>query len=140
MRLEHLCRIELAYRDRFKLLQIYGTEGAGYGELAGTISGPRLRGTMRGVNHPHARSDGAMLPDTHGLIETEDGAAVLFHFRGRTAFGPDNVGRQSLAVTFEAADERYRWLNTALCVLEGIYDEAIEGMRAEAYLCINELE
>jgi hypothetical protein len=127
MRLEYVGRVQLAYRGGFTLLKLYGEEGAGYGEVEGTVSGPGLRGTLRGVNHPHARADGTMLPETHGLIATEDGATILFHFQGRTAFGQDQVGRQCLAVTFEAADARYRWLNTALCVLEGIYDPAIAG-------------
>ena len=40
---------------------------------------------------------------------------------------------------FEAEDDRYLWLNTAICVLEGL----ITGhgqMRARIYSCVHELD
>jgi hypothetical protein len=64
-------------------------------------------------------------PDMHGVIRTDDGAFVL------------------LTVCFEAEDERYRWLNTAICVLEGLISSPITGtgkMRARIYSCVHELD
>src|SRR5207248_9970374 len=86
MRLEYLCDLGLRYRaSGLALIRPYGgEEGAGYGELDGTVSGARLRGAVRAVNHPRRRGDGALLPDLHGLIETEDGARVLVRLQGRT--------------------------------------------------------
>ena len=37
MRLEYVGRIQLAYRGGFTLLKPYGEEGAGYGEVDGTV-------------------------------------------------------------------------------------------------------
>ncbi len=147
MRLDHLCDMELVYRQelygKFVLLRPYGTEeGAGYGEGDGTISGERLRGTARWVNHPRRRSDAAMLPDVHGVIRTDDGAHILFSFQGRTKWvgsAPDRRGSQVFMVLFEAADERYRWLNDALCVLEGVIDPKSLTMRSLIYMCVNEI-
>ena len=91
MRLEHLCDIELCYQSlpfgtkKFVLVRPYGgEEGSGYGEGDGTVSGERLRGQVRWVNHPHRRSDGVMLPHAHGLVATDDGALVMFTLQGRT--------------------------------------------------------
>jgi hypothetical protein len=145
MRLEHVCDIEVAYREesayggKFLLIRPYGSEeGTGYGEGDATFTGPKLRGTARWVNHPHRRSDGAMLPDTHGVILTADGAQIMFSFRGRTFFEGE-IGKQLLTVTFEAEDERYRWLNTSFCVLEGVIDGERLSMRARIYACVNDL-
>jgi hypothetical protein len=80
-----------------------------------------------------------MLPNTRGVIETPDGARVIFDLVGRTIWSEDgNTGGQNLAITFEAEDERYRWLNNVLCLGEGVVDT--EKMRAYigVYQCVNE--
>ncbi len=147
MRLEHLCDMELQYRDewfgRFVLLRPYGgQQGAGYGEGDGTVTGQRLSGTLRWVNHPKRRDDGAMLPDAHGVIRTNDGALLLFSLQGRTVWveaDGKRKGRQLLMVLFESEDVRYRWLNDAVCVLEGVIDPEKLSMRSPVYVCLNEL-
>jgi len=145
MRLEYICDLELAYREeptyegKFLLVRPYGgEEGTGYGEGDGTLTGPKLQGKARWVNHPHRRSDGAMLPDVHGVILTDDGAQILFTLQGRTFF-EDDTGKQLLHTTFEAEDERYRWLNRSVCVLEGVIDAQTLSMRARIYACVHEL-
>ncbi len=142
MRLELLGEMVLVFRQEdlvggpFVMLRPYGGyEGLAYAEGDGTIEGSRINGKLRWVNHPRGRSDGAMLPDTHGIIRTDDDAVVIFSFQGRTVF-KDDKGVQLLTVLFEAEDERYKWLNTTLCVLEGIIQDS---MRARVYMCINEL-
>lgn len=146
MRLEYLCDMELVYRQapgleaRFLLVRPYGgEEGTGYGEGDGTVSGPQLQGKVRWVNHPHRRSDGAMLPDAHGVILTHDGATVMFSLQGRTFF-EETIGKQTLLTLFEAEDERYQWLNGELCVLEGVIDAERFAMRARIYTCRHELQ
>lgn len=114
-------------------------EGTGYGEGDGTITGGRLKGTMRWINHPHRRSDGVMLPDLHGVIRTDDGATVMLSLQGRTVFGPSGTGGQILAALFETDDDRYRWLNAAFCVLEGVISSGVLSMHARVYCCVNEL-
>jgi len=145
MRLEQLCEMELAYREeeayggKVVMVRPYaGEEGSAYGEGEGTVNGPRLKGKVRWVNHPHRRSDSVMLPNVHGIIATEDGAIIMFSLEGRTVFN-DGVGLQLLTVTLEAEDERYRWLNNTFCVLEGIIDPVSTIVRARIYQCINEL-
>jgi len=142
MRLEPFCDLELTYREmpelgtRFVLVQPYGTEeGMGYGEGDGLASGTQLNGSVRWVNHPRRRSDGSMLPDAHGVILADDGSLLLFSLQGRTMFIGDQ-GQQLLRVLFETESERYRWLNSALCVLEGQVEAARMAMRARVYVCV----
>lgn len=145
MRLEYVCDMELAYREeptyggKFLVVQPYGSEeGTGYGEGDGTFTGPKLQGKARWVNHPHRRSDGMMLPDAHGVIVTHDGAEIMFTLQGHTFF-EDDTSKQLLLTTFEAEDERYRWLNRSMCVLEGVIDTNTWSMRARIYACMHEL-
>jgi hypothetical protein len=131
--------MNLAFRTGFTLVRPYGSEeGSGYGEGDGEVSGPRLSGSVRWVNHPHRRSDGTMLPDVHGLITTGDGAAILFALSGRTGFVGDS-GTQLLAVTFESDAEPYRWLNSTMHVLEGVISAETLVMRAKVYTLVHEL-
>jgi hypothetical protein len=87
MRLEHLCDMEFVHQEapglgeKFLLIRPYGgEEGSGYGEGDGTVTGPQFQGRLRWVNHPHRRSDGAMLPNAHGVIRTDDDATIMFSF------------------------------------------------------------
>jgi hypothetical protein len=138
--------MELVYRQApgleatLLLVRPYGgEEGTGYGEGDGMVIGPRLGGTVRWVNHPHRRSDGAMVPDAHGVILTHDGATVMFSLQGLTFF-EEGIGKQLLHALFEAEDERYQWLNGAVCVIEGVIDAERLAMRARIYACQHELQ
>jgi hypothetical protein len=145
MRLEPICDMELVYREgplyggKLLVVRPYGgEEGTGYGEGDGSVSGPKLRGRLRWVNHPHRRSDGTMLPDAHGVIVTDDGALVMFTLQGRTFFEND-TGKQVLTTIFEAEDPRYQWLNRTICILEGVISAERWSMRARIYACVHEL-
>jgi hypothetical protein len=73
--------------DGYTIVSPYGSEeGIAYGE--GTMEPPSagLRGTVVWSNYPRRRTDGGMLPNVRGLITTQDGASVVFDFRGRTIF------------------------------------------------------
>ena len=145
MQLEFICEMMLVYRNepltgkKFLLVRPYGgEEGRGYGEGDGTVTGPRIEGSLRWVNHPHRRSDGTMVPDAHGVIVTHDNALIMFTLRGRTVFEQEQ-GKQLLSVIFEAESESYRWLNETFCVLEGLIDGERLRMRARVYACRSDL-
>ena len=60
MQLEYICDMELVYRQeplyagKFMLVRPYGgEEGTGYGEGDGSVSGPRIQGSLRWVNPPY---------------------------------------------------------------------------------------
>jgi hypothetical protein len=64
---------------------------------------------------------------------------VTFTLQGRTIF-EQGQGKQLLSVIFEAEAEAYRWLNSTLCVLEGIIDAERLAMRARVFACRSDLE
>jgi hypothetical protein len=70
------------------------------------------------MNHPRVRTDDVYLPDFQGVIETDDGARLVFDIRG---FGrPRDYGREVVGTIAHAtADNRYGRLNDALCVFAG---------------------
>jgi hypothetical protein len=76
----------------------------------------RISGRFRGANHPDRRGDGTFLPDFQGVIETNDGAELLFDYRGYGRAYP--LGRRQIVATGThlSEDERYRWLNDSRSV------------------------
>lgn len=42
----------------------------------------KAAGRFRGANHPRRRTDLTYTPDFQGVIETEDGAVIMFDFQG----------------------------------------------------------
>ena len=145
MRLEPLSVFRWSYDevgrggvDNFALVRPYGSEeGIGYGEGRGTATG-RIEGTVVWSNYPRRRTDGRMLPNVRGLITTQDGALILFEFRGRTIFEGDAPGRQNLVGWFESDHESYRWLNDLVCIAEGQISAA--GMVINIYAGIHEMQ
>jgi hypothetical protein len=62
---------------------------------------------------------------------------LFFSLQGRTYFAGEQ-GRQMLLMLFETEAEKYRWLNTSLCVFEGLI---VAGeIRAKVYECIGDWE
>ena len=145
MRLIYLCDVALTSEGAPTLIRPYTSqEGTVFGLGDGTLSGQRLRGTLRFANHAHRRGDGVMLPDMRGVLTTDDGALVSIRMQGRVVWaGQDGDGDQLVLVSFATEDTRYQWLNTAFCVMEG--KVAVEAGRprqmgaARLYLCVNEL-
>jgi hypothetical protein len=69
----------------------------------------------------------------------DDGAIVLFTMDGRTQPSVDDKRRQLIAVFFESDDERYQWLNSAVCVLEGVITTS--GIaQTRIYTCVHDLD
>jgi hypothetical protein len=88
-----------------------------------------VAGRFRGANHPHRRTDLVYLPDFQGVIETDDGATLMFDFQGYGRAHPV-PNRQVVAFARHVSgDERYKWLNDAVCAISGEVrptDERIE--------------
>ena len=82
-----------------------------------------------------------MLPNGAGVVRTDEGATVIFRYEGRTVFGigptGPGLGAQLLVIWFESDDERYRWMNDALCVIEGRIASPAD-IRFRVYRCVDE--
>jgi hypothetical protein len=115
--LEPLYRVQSSYTGGWgvHLAGPDSAEGRFFFLAKGRCEG-RISGQFRGANHPHRRSDGTFLPNFQGVIETDDGAEILFDYRGYGRAYP--IGRRQIVVsaTHLSEDERYRWLNDSLSV------------------------
>jgi hypothetical protein len=78
-----------------------------------------LAGTFRGANHPRRRTDLTFTPDFQGVIETEDGATILFDYQGYGRAYPKGRRQIVVAAWHTSSHEKYRWLNDAICVGSG---------------------
>jgi|SRR5690242_496272 len=111
------------YSVRFRYLEDWGVElegPAGREEqhfyLAEGACTGGITGRFRGANHPRRRTDLTFVPDFQGVIETDDGAVISFDYQGYGRAYP--IGRRQIvtAAFHLTSDERYRWLNDAICV------------------------
>ena len=95
-----------------------GTEGRSFFIAEGRTEG-RLSARLRAANFPRRRVDGTLTPDFRGVLETDDGATVLFSWQGLARLGPDGMRELLGSITHETDDARYRWLNDRLCAIVG---------------------
>ena len=103
-------RLEPLYRLTFTYTSHWDAEAGGVEHFLGLGEG---RGAFLGTNDARRRPDGTYEPDYHGVIETDDGAAILFHLTG---YGLPDDGRAIVSVKHVSGDDRYEWLNRTLCV------------------------
>ncbi len=112
-------------------------EGQSFFFAEGRCEG-RITGTFQGANHPRRRGDGTFEPNFQGVIETEDGAAIYFDYRGYGRAYPPGRRQVVGSATHLSGDERYRWLNDVVCVSTGEVRDR-EGQPAELVLDVLEL-
>ena len=96
----------------------HGSEGHYFFVAEGRAEGT-VAGRLRAVNHPRSRVDGCALPNIQGVIETDDGATVLFDLTGFARPYPD--GRRQIGVHGHptSEDPRYSRLNDVVSVATG---------------------
>ena len=140
MRLEPLYRVTFSYPEAWfvELGGERGTESEHFLVAEGRAEG-RLAGRFRGANHPHRRTDLTYLPDFQGVIETDDGATVMFDYRGYGRAYPQERRQVVAMATHVAGDERYRWLNDVVCAITGEVRPADDGGRTAIVLDVAEL-
>lgn len=95
-----------------------GTEGWSFFIAEGRAEG-RLAGRLRAANYPRRRVDGTLTPDFRGVLETDDGASVLFAWQGYARSGPSGVRELVGSITHVSDDARYRWLNDRIGAVVG---------------------
>ena len=120
MRLEPLYRATWVTPEAWsvELEGEHGTEGRSFFLAEGRTSG-RLSGRLRAANFPRRRVDGTLVPEFRGVLETDDGATIMYAWEGYARVGAD--GRRELvgAIRHETDDERYRWLNDRVGAIVG---------------------
>ncbi|HYY08108.1 MAG TPA: DUF3237 family protein [Actinomycetota bacterium] len=103
-----------------------GVEGQSFLIAEGRAEGG-LSARYRAANFPRRRVDGAIEPAFRGVLETDDGAAILFRWDGLTR--RTTAGKQHLlgSMFHTSDDDRYRWLNDRVCAVEGEVRPRAEG-------------
>jgi hypothetical protein len=97
---------------------VTGTEGRSFFIAEGRADG-RLSGRLRAANYPRRRVDGTLTPDFRGVLETDDGATVLFAWQGYARSGSNDVRELVGSITHVSDDDRYRWLNDRIGTVVG---------------------
>lgn len=136
MNLVPLCDVTLRYTSLESL--DYGAGGQLYGTMEGTVAGERLRGTLRLTNLAPRRPDNVNMPTLKGILDTDDGAKIYVELNGIANLRPADGARVFVtSFVFRTGDERYRWLNTSLAMLEGVLEHVSVGAtaRGRAHLC-----
>jgi len=118
----------------------YGVGGQYVGTLEGSVTGDRLKGTVKSVNVPAKRPDNVNCPAFRGIIYTEDGAKIYFEFNGIALLRPeDNARVFTTALSLRSGDARYAWVNDTVGAVEGILNTTTDQMIVRANACQNEL-
>src|SRR5919106_4304693 len=103
-----------------------GIEGRGFLLAEGRSAG-RLSARYRAANFPRKRSDGALVPEFRGVLETDDGAVILFEWQGLAVLSDSGMRRLLGSLVHTTDAPRYRWLNDRVCAVEGEVRPRAEG-------------
>jgi hypothetical protein len=127
MRLEPLYRITFTTPEAWQVAfeGAHGTERQSFLIAEGRSEG-RLSARYRGAYFPRTRTDGALLPDFRGVLETDDGATVLFAWHGYAIPRPGARLELVGSMTHVTEDQRYRRLNDVVCPLAGEVRPAVD--------------
>ena len=118
MRLTHLYRVRFTYPEGWEVELDGGWQQHLYfadGRCEGTVAG-----RFRGVNFPLRRTpEGPFCPDLRGVIETDDGASIMFECHGYGRAYP--AGRRQIvgSVLHLSDSDPYSRLNDVVCVCSG---------------------
>ena len=120
MQLEPLYRVTFTTPESWSVTRpgTDGAEGQGFLIAEGRAEG-RLSARYRAANYPRRRADGALEPSFRGVLETDDGATILFHWDGLATMTPSGMRQLLGMVQHLTDDDRYTWLNDRVCALEG---------------------
>jgi Protein of unknown function (DUF3237) len=139
-------RLESLYRARFSTPQSWsveltgpdGTEGQNFLLTEGRCEG-RVAASWHGANYPRRRTDGILTPDFRGVLETDDGATILFAWHGYGRANAEGTSQLVGSMTHITDDERYRWLNDAFSAAEGEVRHWRQGNGVDVVLEVSEL-
>jgi Protein of unknown function (DUF3237) len=140
MRLEPLYRVRFTTPERWsvELSGPHGTEAQNLLFAHGRCEG-QVAGTLRAANFPRRRVDDALLPDFRGVVETDDGATILFEWSGVGTTAEDGVRRLVGSISHVTGDERYRALNDTIGTVAGVVEPRAEGTGFDVVLEIARL-
>ena len=120
MHLEPIYRVRFSYPEEWGVdLDGPDSQQAQFFFVAEGRCDGQIAGRFRGANHPVRRADGTFAPNFQGVIETTDGATILFDMRGYGRAYPKGARQIVVAVTHVSDDARYSRLNDVVAVGTG---------------------
>lgn len=140
MRLEPLYHARFSTPDHWSV-QVDGAHGTETQSLLfaqGRCEG-QVTGSLRAANFPRLRADNTQTPDFRGVLESNDGATILFTCHGYVHTTPDGVRQLVGAMTHISDHERYGWLNNVICAVTGVVEPRADGHGSEVVLEISQL-
>jgi hypothetical protein len=139
-------RLEPLYTVTFTTPEAWSVEVASDAGIAGRgfllaegHSAGRLSARYRAANFPRKRSDGALVPEFRGVLETDDGAVILFEWQGFAVLGGSGMRQLLGSLVYTTDDPRYRWLNDRVCAVEGEVRPRTDGSGFDVVLEISEM-
>ena len=140
MRLEPFYRVTFTTPESWNVTREgeSGAEGQSFLIAEGRAEG-RLSARYRAANFPRRRVDGALEPEFRGVLETDDGATVLFHWEGLAALTDSGMRQLLGTIQHLSDDERYRWLNDRMCAIEGEVRPRSDGSGFDVVLEVSEM-
>ena len=140
MRLEPFYRVTFTTPESWSVTRKGGSgaEGQSFLIAEGRAEG-RLSARYRAANFPRRRVDGALEPEFRGVLETDDGASILFHWEGLASLTESGMRQLLGAIHHVSDDERYRWLNDRLCLVEGEVRPRADGSGFDVVLEVSEM-
>jgi len=89
----------------------------------GKITGPKIKGIIRGTDYLNVRADGVFQLHLHGQIITEEGVNISLSSLGVSRQIEGEVqGQLRSAVTLYSVDPAYSWLNDHQLLAIGTFD------------------
>jgi hypothetical protein len=115
-----------------------GIEGRSFLLAEGRSTG-RLSARYRAANFPRKRADGTLVPEFRGVLETDDGATILFEWQGLAVLTDSGMRRLLGSLVHTTDDPRYGWLNDRVCAVEGEVRRRSDGSGFEVVLEVSEM-
>lgn len=100
----------------------------------GVANGPKLKGTVTGVDYIHIRADGRYQLHIHAELTTEDGAKIAAFAEGVSI--PEKgttVAQLRENATLTTSSQAYSWVNQLHVWIQGTVDMATQEINLKAY-------
>jgi hypothetical protein len=115
-----------------------GIEGRSFLLAEGRTTG-RISARYRAANFPRRRADGALVSEFRGVLETDDGGAILFEWQGLGVLTDSGMRKLLGSLVHTTDDTRFRWLNDRVCAVEGEVRPRTDGPGFEVVLEVSEM-
>jgi len=140
MRLEQLYTVTFTTPEAWsvEVSSDAGIEGRSFLLAEGRSTG-RLSARYRAANFPRKRTDATLVPEFRGVLETDDGAAILFEWQGLAVLSDSGMRQLLGSLVHTTSDPRYRWLNDRVCAVEGEVRSRADGPGYEVVFEVSEM-